>query len=489
MRLPGLHSIHWKVFVFHLAVLILPLAYISFKVRTSIETSYLHSTEEGMIDTAAAVSELYARLYGQYGADSEKVAAEFSKVFSNLNETYEIKARLFGFTRAEVDSRLLVYDPAGRVIFDTKGIATNQDFSKWADVSHALKGEYGSRSELDKGHQRVNIYSTLPVFVDGKTVGAVSVSKSTNRIRNFILRSLRGFIWPGVIALVLATAMAYALSAYITRIIWDLAWRAERVAAGESNVRLETWTRSELGTLARAVERMREKLEGKAYVEEMATNLSHELKTPLAAIRGSAELLEGPASNDPAARSKFLANIQSEVARLDRIVSELLKLSRIEAHQAGAEVASIDARLVAKEIAEMYQRRSVDLNLKFEADVAETPLPLRIAEMQLKQLLTNLLDNAMQFTASGRAVWFRAERKESTVEFEVRDEGSGIEPELLPKIFDRFFTTANPRTGNRGTGLGLAIAKSIATANGGTISVESESGCGSVFTVTFPATA
>ena len=105
MRLPGLHSIHWKVFVFHLAVLILPLAYISYKVRTSIETSYLHSTEEGMIDTAAAVSELYARLYGQYGADSEKVAAEFSQVFSNLNETYEIKARLFGFTRAEVDSR------------------------------------------------------------------------------------------------------------------------------------------------------------------------------------------------------------------------------------------------------------------------------------------------------------------------------------------------------------------------------------------------
>ena len=100
MRLPGLHSIHWKVFVFHLAVLILPLAYISCKVRTSIETSYLHSTEEGMIDTAAVVSELYARLHGQYGADSEKVAAELSRVYSNLNQTYEIKARLFGFTKS-----------------------------------------------------------------------------------------------------------------------------------------------------------------------------------------------------------------------------------------------------------------------------------------------------------------------------------------------------------------------------------------------------
>src|SRR6478672_3078014 len=471
MRLPGLHSIHWKVFVFHLAVLILPLAYISYKVRTSIETSYLHSTEEGMIDTAAAVSELYARLYGQYGADSEKVAAEFSRVYSNLNETYEIKARLFGFTRAEVDSRLLVYDPAGRVIFDTKGIATNQDFSKWTDVSHALKGEYGSRSELDKPHQRVNIYSTLPVFVDGKTVGAVTVSKSTNRIRNFILRSLRGFIWPGVIALVLATAMAYALSAYITRIIWDLAWRAERVAAGESNVRLETWTRSELGTLARAVERMREKLEGKAYVEQMATNLSHELKTPLATIRGSAELLEGPASDDPAARAKFLANIQSEVARLDRIVTELLKLSRIEAQPPGTELAPIDASSTAKEIGEIYRRRAADLAIVFNEEVSAERLPLRIDEMQLKQLLTNLLDNALQFTPAGGEVRFRAGRKDGAIEFEIWDNGSGIEPELLPKIFDRFFTTASPRSGNRGTGLGLAIARSTANANGGNIAV------------------
>jgi two-component system, OmpR family, sensor histidine kinase CreC len=487
MRLPGLHSIHWKVFVFHLAVLILPLAYISWKVRTSIETSYLHSTEEGMIDTAAVVSEFYARLYGQFGADSGKVAAELSRVYSNLNETYEIKARLFGFTKAEVDTRLLVYDPAGRVIFDTRGVATDQDFSKWTDVAHALKGEYGSRWELDKPHQRVNIYSTLPVFVDGKTVGAVSVSKSTNRIRNFISRSLENLLLPVLIALVLATAMAYALSAYLTRIIWSLAWQAERIAAGEGNVRLETWTRSELGTLARAVERMREKLEGKAYVEEMATNLSHELKTPLAAIRGSAELLEGPASDDPVARTRFLGNIQSEVERLDRIVSALLQLSRIEAQPATAESPTTDAAAAAQEIAGIYKDRARDIGVAFHPEIAEGPLPTKIAEVQLKQLFTNLLDNALQFTAGGGRVWLKVHRNEGAIEIQVADEGSGIEPELLPKIFDRFFTTENPRTGNRGTGLGLAIAKSIVNANGGTISVESELGRGSTFTVIFPA--
>lgn len=485
MRLPGLHSIHWKVFVFHLALLILPLGYVAWKVRGSIETSYLHSTEEGMIDTAAVVAELYARLYGQYGADSGKLSAEFASVYSNLNETYEIKARLFDFTKAEVDTRLLVYDPSGRVIFDTKGVAANQDFSKWTDVRHALDGEYGSRWELDKPHQRVNIYSTLPVFVGGKIVGAVSVSKSTNRIRNFISRSLENLLLPGLIALLLATAMAYALSAYITRIIWDLASRAERIAAGEGNIRLETWTRSELGTLARAVDRMRERLEGKAYVEEMATNLSHELKTPLATIRGSAELLEGVAGNDPAARQKFLANIQTEVERLDRIVSELLKLSRIETQPVDGQPAAIDAAATAREISETYRSRAADYGIAFQSEIAHEPLPVKIAELQLKQLLTNLLDNALQFTSAGRSVRLSVTRQDDAVELAISDEGTGIEPELLPKVFDRFFTTENPRTGNRGTGLGLAIAKSIVSANGGRISVRSELGRGSTFAVTF----
>src|SRR5213080_4937382 len=110
MRLPGLHSIHWKVFLLQLAVLILPLTYVAFKVRDSIETSYLHSTEEGMIDTAGVVAELYARLYDEFQADPAKLAEEFTSVYSNLNETYQIKAHLFGFTKAEVDTRLLIFD-------------------------------------------------------------------------------------------------------------------------------------------------------------------------------------------------------------------------------------------------------------------------------------------------------------------------------------------------------------------------------------------
>jgi two-component system sensor histidine kinase CreC len=486
IRLPGLHSLHWKVFVFHMIVLVVPMTYIALKVQRSIETSYLHSTEEGMIDTAVAVSELYTRIEKD-GGGAARVGDEFGKVFANLKGTLPLKSRLFGYTKNEVDVRLLAYDQAGRVIFDTEGSKTQgADFSNWVDVRAALHGEYGSRWELDKPRQRVNLYSTLPVILDGKVVGAVSVAKPTNRIRNFISRSLYQLLLPGAIALLLAAVLAYALSAYITRIVGDLASRAERVAAGEPNIRLQTWTRSELGMLARAVEKMREKLEGKAYVQEMVSNFSHELKTPLASIRGAAELLEQGAVDDPPARTRFLSNIRTEVERLDRVVTNFLKLSRIEARPTSAPAAPIDLATACRAMVERYLDLARTNGVRLETAFPVDKVPVQIGEPELKQIVGNLMDNALQFTPAGRGVFFFLKIEDAVAVLRVRDQGIGIERELLPKIFDRFFTTENPRTKERGTGLGLAIVKSLVEASHGAISATSEPGAGAEFTVRFP---
>ena len=486
LRLPGLHSIHWKVFVFHMAVLVVPMTYIAFKVRGSIETGYLHSTEEGMIDTGVAVSQLYTRIY-ESGGGAEKVAEEFGQVFANLRETLPLKSRLFGYTKNEVDVRLLAYDQTGRVLFDTRnGAANGQDFSKWRDVRAALAGQYGSRWELDRPRQRVNLYSTLPVVAEGRVIGAVSVIKPTNRIRNFISQSLLQLLVPGAIAVLLAVALAYALSAYITRIIRDLASRADRVASGEPNVALQTWTRSELGLLASAVEKMRQKLEGKAYVEEMVSNFSHELKTPLASVRGAAELLEGGAADDPPARARFLSNIRTEVQRLDRIVNNFLKLSRIESQPASAPAAALDLVPVCRAIADQYAGPAARAGVDLRFEPPTEPVLARVGRAELEQILTNLLDNALQFTPAGGEIVLSAANEESEVLLRVRDTGVGIEPDLAPKIFDRFFTTENPRTNERGTGLGLAIVRSLVETNRGAVSVSSVPGEGAEFVVRFP---
>jgi hypothetical protein len=114
-----------------------------------------------MIDTGAVIAELYGRMVEQFGLDPKRLSAEFGEVFSNLSDTYPLKARLFGFTRAEVDTRLLLYDGAGRVIYDTRNvIKPGTSFAGFPDVTKALSGQYGSRWELDRPQQRVNLYST-----------------------------------------------------------------------------------------------------------------------------------------------------------------------------------------------------------------------------------------------------------------------------------------------------------------------------------------
>ncbi len=494
MRLPGLHSIHWKVFVFHLAVLVLPVGYLAWQLRQSLEATHLQATEEGMIDTAAMAGDLYAQLDRETGGDPAALGARFARLLTDFEGPHAAKARLFGFSPEEADTRLIFYDAAGRVLHDTFDPArVGRDEHRNLEVSLALRGRYGSRWQLERARRRVLIYATVPVWRDGRVNGAVSVVKPTTRLTRFIVRTLKELLWPALGAIALAAGLAYVLSAYLTGIVRGLAARAERVAAGEPGVRLETWTRSELGTLARAVERMRERLEGKRYVEETVANLSHELKTPLAAIRGAAELLEdGAAAMDPAARGRFLRNIQQETARLDAIVDGLLQLARVETAPAAdpADVPPLDLGAAARELAgTTYAARAEALGVRFGCDApAAVAVPVRISPAHFGQIVGNLLDNAFGFTPAGRVVRLEiaAEPAAGQARVTVRDEGAGIEPAILPRVWERFFTTGNPRTGARGTGLGLALVRSLVQAARGTVHVESRSGAGSTFTVRLP---
>ena len=492
-RLPGLHSLHWKVFVFHLAVLVLPVGYLAWQLRQGLEGTHLQATEEGMIDTAAMAGDLYAQLDREIGSDPAALGARLAQLLANFEGRGSAKARLFGFTPDEADTRLIFYNDAGRVLHDTFDPArVGQDERRKLEVRLALSGRYGSRWQLERAEGRVLIYSTVPVWRDGRVAGAVSVVKPTTRLTRFVVRTLKELLWPALGAVVLAAGLAYVLSAYLTGIVRGLAARAERVAAGEPGVRLETWTRSELGTLARAVERMRERLEGKRYVEETVANLSHELKTPLAAIRGAAELLEDGAAEDPVTRGRFLRNIQQETARLDAIVDGLLQLARVETAPAAdlADVPPLDLAAAARELAATtYAARAEALGIRFRCDApVSLPASVRLSPAHFRLVAGNLLDNAFGFTPPGRAVRLEvaADPARGQASLTVRDEGAGIEPAILPRVFERFFTTGHPRSGARGTGLGLALVRSLIQAARGTVAAESEAGKGSVFTVRLP---
>jgi two-component system sensor histidine kinase CreC len=461
---PPLHSLHWKIFALLLVGLFLPAIYFLWQVQIGIERSHLRSTEQGMIDTALVL------------ADSLQSSGELA----NLPSAREIKRQVFHDNFNNL--RVIVYDAQGHALSDTDNrLAPGTDASAQKDVRLALLGKHGARWVVDHYSKVVTLYSTIPFYQKHKIAGAIGIVKPTSDVRRSILRSLKDLALPALLAFGIAAATSYLLSNYLTRVITGMARRAHRIADGEPGVRLETWTKSELGDLARALEAMRRKLEGKAYVEEMASTLSHELKTPLASIRGAAEIAED--SDSPAVRKKFLTNIRAETDRLTGIVNNLLALSRIETQPAVAD-ASCRLNEVAHETSLIFQPRAETLGLHFHTNIAESPEPLPLSADQLRRVLEILLDNAFTFTPAGKNVHLDTTARTATI----RDEGPGMAPEVQARVFERFFTTINPLTGRRGTGLGLAIAQSIITRAHGTITLQSTPGEGTEVTIAFPDT-
>lgn len=220
--------------------------------------------------------------------------------------------------------------------------------------------------------------------------------------------------------------------------------------------------------------------------KDFVANVSHELKTPLTAIKGYAETLMSGALEDRENAPKFLKIIEQHADRLNRIVLDLLDLSKIESDQYRLQLERVELEPFLE-----------DLRLTFERPLAEKKIHLEIRKegldmiwcdgSALRQVLSNLLDNAIKYTQAGGLVELTAEARGANALFCVRDTGPGIPPEHLPRIFERFYRVDPSRSRQQGgTGLGLSIVKHLVQLHGGEIRVESELGKGSAFRFSLP---
>jgi len=218
---------------------------------------------------------------------------------------------------------------------------------------------------------------------------------------------------------------------------------------------------------------------------DFISNISHELRTPLAGLKALVDTLRDGAMDDPPAAERFLNRIEVEVDSMTQMVEELLQLSRIEAGQASAELISCDLGDVVMHSAERLrpqaERAGVDLAIGFSEK-----LPRVMADSErIRQVVTNLVHNAIKFTPAGGRVSVTARASSSEVIVSVADTGVGIPRDDLPRIFERFYKADRARSGG-GTGLGLAISKHIIQAHAGRIWVESAEGKGSTFHFALP---
>ena len=218
---------------------------------------------------------------------------------------------------------------------------------------------------------------------------------------------------------------------------------------------------------------------------DFVANVSHELRTPITAIRAASETLAAGALNDPTTAKEFCEIITRNAARLQSLVEDLLELSRIEARQWKLDVAPVDVREAAQAAFETMSSNAKQRGTRLINSVPRDFGTIAADRRAFEQVLTNLLDNAVKYAGASAKVEIGAERIDGKALIRVRDDGPGIQPHHLPRIFERFYRVDAGRSrAVGGTGLGLSIVKNLVEAMGGKVEVQSEIGVGTTFLVT-----
>ena len=402
----------------------------------------------------------------------------------------DLGAEIWGFGKRQVSTRVYVTDAQGIVRFDSSGADIGKDYSRWNDVYLTLRGRYGARSTRsdpnDDSSSVMHVAAPIVDRVDGKDVivGVLTVAKPNQTIAPFIERSQRTILHWGW--LLLGTALLIGLTAawWLSRQLGTLRKYAVAVTAGERVAAPDA--AGEFGDLGRALATMRERLEGKQYVEQYVHALTHELKSPLAAIRASAELVEAGGATMPAdERARFIATIRGQGDRLSQMIDKLLALASVEHRQVIDKPEPVDLGRViaaaASDVAAKLDSRALTLEMgETQATVPGDPFLLR-------QALVNLLDNAADFAPPGSTIGVSVTREGPGWTLAVADTGPGVPDFALPRAFERFYSLPRPDGASRSSGLGLCFVAEVAALHGGQATLENRVGGGAVAKLTLPA--
>lgn len=222
---------------------------------------------------------------------------------------------------------------------------------------------------------------------------------------------------------------------------------------------------------------------------EFVANVSHELRTPLTSIRGFAETLLDGALEDPKVARQFLEIINTETERLSRLIDELLNLSKIEDRKSVPNRQPLEIEELIEQVVAILQPRSQEKNITIKVDLPENLPVVQGDSDMLSQVLINLIDNAVSYTQPGGEIRIGAAAGQDELKVDVQDNGIGIPPESLSRVFERFYRVDKARSREQGgTGLGLSIVKHIIDAHRGSVQVESKVGKGSTFSFVLPLT-
>ncbi len=444
---------------------------------------YFMTLEESLVDTSVLLA---AQVERQMPAGGLEVDDAFRAAVAAAAQR-ELDARIYAFAKTRMNLRVLVADRHARILYDSfHGRDEGADYSDWRDVRLALRGEYGARATHERKGDPSSFffYVAAPVYRGESIVGAVSVGKPVSSIAPFMNQAKVRLVVSGLVAFTAIVLLLVPVSLWIIHPVRALTAYARAIRDGRVVQRPRVGHGGEMSELAEAFEQMRDALEGKQYVEEYVQSLTHEMKSPLAAIQGAAELLDE--EMPPEQRRRFLANIRAEAERLHDLVDRMLSLAALEKRKGLVRTDPIAVQRLLDDVADSLHPVAGARHVSLRFAVAE-PVALAGEYFLLRQAVANLVRNAIDFSPDGGRVEVEVGTAGGQVRFEVRDEGPGIPDYALGRVFDRFYSLPRPHGGKKGSGLGLNFVREIAKLHGGDIRLENrpQGGVRAILTLPF----
>jgi two-component system, OmpR family, sensor histidine kinase CreC len=470
-----------RIFIGIMVLFCISLGAMLYQVSSDLKIRYREAAEETMVDTAYLLANALE-------TDIQKTqqtinTARIQSIFTNI-QTQRFEAQIYAVTKRQVDLRAYVTDSHGRVIYDSTGKNMGKDFSRWHDVERVLAGNYGARTTQDDPNNidTAVMYVAAPIMSAGKIIGVVSVGKPVAAQEALISSARSKLVSVALITLAAVLALLLILTVWLARPL-GLTTDMQRIFKQEGFWQPQRlWQRIKT-LLTAAFSDMRDALAGRSYTEEYVQNLTHEIKSPLTAIRAAAELLSEPMAAPQ--RQRFTQNITLQVQRMQEMIDRLLELASVEKMRTIEHPQRVDLLTVLQEtmtaLKPIADQRSISLQLK-----AAQPLYVLGDAFLLQRAQSNLVSNALDFSPANSLIVISADLNNGKAHITVKDRGAGVPDYALAKVFEKFYSLRRPNSDRKSSGLGLAFVREIAQLHGGQVYLENHIDGGAIASLVLP---
>lgn len=432
------------------------------------EHETFQATEEVMVDMAHVLAGVVEAGIKDHKIDASMLRDGYPRA---LDQKFD--AFIFDLHKTKLSAHVYVTDAKGIVLFDSDNdLHTGMDMSTFNDVRLTLQGKYGARSSrtVKNDSSTSTLFVGAPIY-DGKDIIGVLSVRKPKLDQWFFVQQKRSNIQLSTI--LIGTGIALFIGLVIYWVLQPLRQLTEYVLAikrGERPPAPELKANSDVNTLAAALEEMREELEGRDYAATFVQTLTHELKSPLAAIRATSELL-AENNMDEAQRKKFADALRNECERTEHLIRQLLRLAEVERQKTLQTRKQLDLRDVVQHAVNDLSAIAAAKEVHCRVSVPEATCEIHGDESLLHRAVMNLVENAIDFSPVKGEVQITLSVAAGKHVITISDQGPGIPDYALPRLFERFYSLKHKQTGRKGSGLGLCFAKETAELHGGTLAL------------------